>query len=122
VTTGRRQPRITTPAKCFQDLGQRDSPKALELARLSAFLAGVRSRKASDLEAEAIEGHRSPACCHMANVSDQLGKQSSPEAIRAAITGNTEMADAFERCREYLRGNFLKRRHQCLVSGCLDAS
>ena len=91
--------------KKIQDLGQGDSPKALELAHLSAFLAGVRSRKASDLAAEAIEGHRSTACCHMANVSHRLGKQSSPEAIRAAITGNTEMADAFERCREYLRGN-----------------
>jgi predicted dehydrogenase len=91
--------------KKVQDLGKGDSPKALELAHLSAFLAGVRSRKASDLAAEAIEGHRSTACCHMANVSHRLGKQSSPEAIRAAITANTEMADAFERCREYLRGN-----------------
>jgi predicted dehydrogenase len=91
--------------KKIQDLGQGDSPKALELAHLSAFLSGVRSRKASDLAAEAIEGHRSTACCHVANVSHRLGKQSSPEAIRAAITANTEMADAFERCREYLRGN-----------------
>ena len=41
----------------------------------------------------------------MANVSHRLGKQSSPEAIRAAIAGNAEMVDAFERCREYLRGN-----------------
>src|SRR5947209_8920131 len=85
--------------KRVQDLGEGDSPKALELAHLSAFLAGVRSRKASDLAAEALEGHRSTACCHMANVSHRLGKQSSPEAIRAAITGNAEMADAFERTR-----------------------
>src|SRR5258707_14878681 len=77
----------------------------LELAPLSASLAGVRSRKASDLAAEALEGHRSTACCHMANVSPRLGKQSSPEAIRAAITGNAEMAAAFERCRAYLREN-----------------
>src|SRR5947208_10672164 len=91
--------------KKVQDLGEGDSPKALELAHLSAFLAGVRSRKASDLAAEALEGHRSTACCHMANVSHRLGKQSSPEAIRAAITGNAEMADAFERCRAYLREN-----------------
>jgi hypothetical protein len=41
----------------------------------------------------------------MANVSHRLGKQSSPEPARAAITGYTEMADAFERRREYLRGN-----------------
>ena len=91
--------------KKVQDLGKGDSPQALELAHLSAFLAGVRSRKASDLAAEATVGHRSTACCHMANVSHRLGKESSPDAIRAAITDNAEMADAFERCREYLRGN-----------------
>ena len=91
--------------KKVQDLGAGDSPKALEIAHLSAFLAGVRSRKASDLAAEALEGHRSTACCHMANVSHRLGKRSSPEAIRAALTGNAEMADAFERCRDYLREN-----------------
>src|SRR3954451_21011143 len=89
--------------KKVQDLGRGDSPEALELAHLSAFLAGVRSRKAGDLAAEALEGHRSTACCPLANLSHRIGKQSSPEAIRAAITGSTEMADAFERCRGYLR-------------------
>jgi predicted dehydrogenase len=91
--------------KQVDDLEKGDGAKALELAHLSAFLAAVRSRKASDLAAEALEGHRSTACCHLANVSHRLGKQSSPEAIRAAIMGNTEMADAFERCRAYLREN-----------------
>jgi predicted dehydrogenase len=91
--------------KKVQDLGGGDSPRALELAHLSAFLAGVRTRRISDLAAEALEGHRSTACCHMANVSQRLGKQLSPEAIRAAITDDTEMADAFERCRAYLGEN-----------------
>jgi hypothetical protein len=91
--------------KKIQDLGKGDSPKALELAHLSGFLAGVRSRKASDLAAEAIEGHRSTACCHLANVSHRLGRKASPEAIRAVISSSTEMADAFERCREYLLGS-----------------
>jgi predicted dehydrogenase len=91
--------------KKVEDLGQGDSPKALELAHLSAFLAGVRSRKADDLAAESLEGHRSTACCHMANVSHRLGKPSSPEAIRAAIAGDAELADTFERCKGYLREN-----------------
>jgi predicted dehydrogenase len=91
--------------KKIQDLGQGDSPKALELAHLSGFLAAVRGRKASELAAEALEGHRSTAGCHMANISHRLGKESSPEAIRAAITGQTELADAFERCCAYLRDN-----------------
>lgn len=91
--------------KKVQDLGKGDRADALERAHLTAFLAGVRSRKASDLAAEAIEGHRSTACCHIANVSHRLGKQSSPEAIRAGISGNSELADAFDRCRTYLREN-----------------
>ena len=91
--------------KKVQDLGAGDSPKALELAHLSAFLAGVRSRKGGDLAAEALEGHRSTACCHLGNVSHRLGKPSSPEAIRASVAGEAELADAFERCRAYLREN-----------------
>ena len=91
--------------KKIHDLGKGDSADALERAHLTAFLTAVRSRKTSDLAAEALEGHRSTACCHMANVSHRLGKQSSPEAIKAAMTGNSEMTDAFERCREYLREN-----------------
>ena len=91
--------------KEIQKLDGGDTFKDLEMAHLSAFLAGVRSRKASDLAAESIEGHRSTACCHMANVSHRLGKQASPEAIKAAVSGNAELGDAFDRCREYLREN-----------------
>ncbi len=79
--------------------------QALETAHLANFIASVRSRKASELKAEALKGHRSVACCHMANISHRLGREAPPEAIRSTIEGNTELADAFERCREYLREN-----------------
>jgi hypothetical protein len=72
---------------------------------MSSFVAAVRSRKSGDLVAEALEGHRSTACCHMANVSHRLGKQARPEAIRETIKASRELSDAFERCREYLREN-----------------
>jgi predicted dehydrogenase len=88
--------------KVFADGG---SPRALETAHLSNFVAAVRSRKASDLAAEALQGHLSAACCHMANISHRLGKRSSPEAVQSSIEGNRELTDAFERCREYLREN-----------------
>jgi predicted dehydrogenase len=91
--------------KKIQDLPKGDNAKALELAHLSAFLAAVRSRKSTDLAAEAVEGHRSTACCHMANVSHRLGKQRDTKSIRAAIAGDSEMADAFDRCGTYLREN-----------------
>jgi hypothetical protein len=91
--------------KKIKDLGKGDSFKSLELAHLGAFVAAVKSRKTSDLAAEALEGHRSTVCCHMANVSHRLGKQASPEAIRASLSGNAEMTDAFERCKSYLSEN-----------------
>ena len=91
--------------KKIRDIPDDGSAKTLETAHLSHFLAAVRSRKTGDLAAEALEGYRSTACCHMANISHQLGKQSSPEAISATIAGNGELADAFDRGRAYLREN-----------------
>jgi len=50
--------------------------------------AAVRSRKAGELAAEALVGHHSAACCHLANVSYRLGKQARPEVIRETIQGS----------------------------------
>jgi hypothetical protein len=72
---------------------------------MSNFVAAVRSRKSGDLAAEALQGHHSTACCHMANISHRLGKQARPEVIRETIQSSRELSDAFERCREYLREN-----------------
>jgi predicted dehydrogenase len=38
------------------------------------FIAAVRSRKQSDLNADILEGHYSAALCHLANISYRLGK------------------------------------------------
>jgi hypothetical protein len=91
--------------KKIKDIPDDGGAKTLDIAHLTHFMAAVRSRQTSDLAAEAIEGHLSAAGCHMANISHRLGKQSPPEAIQAAIQGNRELADAFERCRDYLREN-----------------
>ena len=78
---------------------------ALEVDHMANFLAAVRSRKSAELNAEALEGHRSAACAHMANISHRLGKRSAPDAIREQIHAGRELSDAFERCREHLRAN-----------------
>ena len=52
-----------------------------------------------------MEGHRSAACCHLPNISYRLGQQASTDAIREKTRGNSELTDAFERCREYLLEN-----------------
>jgi len=89
----------------IKDIPSDGSAERLEVLHLSNFVAAVRSRKAADLAAEALQGHLSAAACHMANISYRLGKQAAPEAIGEAIHANLELADAFERCREYLRAN-----------------
>ena len=91
--------------KKIKDIKDEGSSRRLETAHLSRFVAAVRSRAASDLAAEALEGHLSTACCHLANISHQLGKQSPPDAIRAAVKESRELSDAFDHCREYLRKN-----------------
>jgi hypothetical protein len=91
--------------KKTKDIPDDGSSKTLETTHLSNFVAAVRSRKATGLAAEALQGHLSAACCHMANISYRLGKQSSPEVIGETTRGNRELSDAFERCREYLREN-----------------
>jgi predicted dehydrogenase len=91
--------------KKIKDVPDNGGSKGLETAHLSNFLAAVRTRKTGDMTAEALHGHHSAACCHMANISYRLGKQAKPETIQETIQANPELSDAFERCREYLREN-----------------
>jgi len=91
--------------KKIKDIVDNGESKTLETSHLSNFAAAIRSRKSNELVAEALQGHLSTSCCHMANTSYRLGKQSPPEDIRAAIQGKHDLSDAFERCREYLREN-----------------
>ena len=91
--------------KKVKDVPDDGSSKTLETTHLSNFVAAVRSRKASDLAAEALQGHLSAACCHLANISHRLGSQAAVEAIRATIRADRDLSDAFDRCREYLLEN-----------------
>ena len=91
--------------KKIRDIADDGSSKKLVVSHLSNFTAAVRNRKASDLTAESLQGHLSAACCHMANTSYRLGKQSAPEVVREKVRGNRELSAAFDRCGEYLREN-----------------
>jgi len=91
--------------KKIRDVMDQGESSRLEASHLSNFLDAVRSRKSADLKAEAQDGHVSAACCHMANISHRLGKQSPPESVKEALRADQELAGAFDRCREYLREN-----------------
>lgn len=69
------------------------------------FIEAVRSRKASDLTADILEGHLSSALCHTGNISYRLGQTQPPEAIREAVKANAELAEAFGRMEQHLAAN-----------------
>jgi hypothetical protein len=69
------------------------------------FLAAVRSRRVEDLTAPAIEGHRSCALLHMANISYRLGA-SVPLAMAGKMVGDDKAAqDAVGRMTRHLVDN-----------------
>jgi predicted dehydrogenase len=69
------------------------------------FIKAVRSRKHTDLTADAEDGHISAALCHTANVSYGLGKRMSPDEMRDTIKNNKDMAEALGRMEEHLAAN-----------------
>ena len=72
------------------------------------FIAAVRSRKVSDLNADILEGHYSSALCHLANASLRLGEPARFKPRTRAFGRNEDAIDALERMEEHLTGNGLK--------------
>ncbi len=66
------------------------------------FIAAVRSRKASDLNAEILEGHYSATLCHLANDSYRSGGDTTFAASTRPFGEGTLGDDAFGRMRDHL--------------------
>lgn len=77
----------------------------IQLLHATNFIEAVRSRKAENLNAPALQGHLSAGCCHVANISYRLGAASAPGVIGDAAQSNEVLAGAFERYREHLAAN-----------------
>jgi len=94
-------------------------PRASEPSpsHVANWVAAIRSRKAGDLRAEALDGHLSAACSHMANASYRIGRQTSPQVIQEMTRGSRELSDAFDRCREHLRSNGVDLGTEQAVAG-----
>jgi hypothetical protein len=69
------------------------------------FLAAVRSRKNTDLNADILEGHLSSGLCHTGNISYRLGHQKAPGEILEEIKGHKDASATFERMKEHLVAN-----------------
>src|SRR4029077_5248157 len=86
------------------------------------FLAAVRSRKVSDLNADILEGHQSTALCHIGNISHRLGHPSSPDGIERQL-GQLEVhervRETFERTRKHLAENGVDLEKSPLTLGSL---
>jgi predicted dehydrogenase len=66
------------------------------------FIAAIRSRKTSDLNADILEGHYSAALCHLANISYRLGEPVSFGSSTKPFDEGSFGADAFARMKDHL--------------------
>ena len=69
------------------------------------FVAAVRSRKHTDLNADILEGHLSSALCHTGNISYRLGHEAAPDDILAGIKAQKDGEASFQRMLEHLKAN-----------------
>ena len=90
------------PEGASKGAAAQESFNSLDLRHATNFIEAVRSRSRAGQKAEAQVGHVSTGCSHLANASYRLGKQSPPEAILETVRDKGDLADAFERCRDYL--------------------
>lgn len=80
-----------------------------EHAHFGNWLAAVRSRKVSDLNADILEGHYSAALCDLANVSYRLGEEVPFNERTKAFGDDKEAYETLARLEEHLaKGNGLK--------------
>ena len=69
------------------------------------FIAAVKSRKHTDLNADILEGHLSSALCHTGNISYRLGQKKTQEEMTAALKSDHELTESFGRMSEHLKEN-----------------
>ncbi|MCS6852075.1 MAG: Gfo/Idh/MocA family oxidoreductase [Gemmataceae bacterium] len=69
------------------------------------FVQAVRSRKASELTCDILEGHLSAAMCHLANISYRLGTLEPFNRKSHTFGDDKELAETLARTEEHLREN-----------------
>jgi len=77
---------------------------AAESAHKENFLKAVRSRNRDEQACELAEGHASSSLALVGNISYLLGKQSDPDAVKAALSAPAA-AETFGRLQQHLAAN-----------------
>jgi predicted dehydrogenase len=72
------------------------------------FIAAVRSRKESDLNAPVLEGHYSAALCHLGNISYRLGTETSFDQKTKVFAGNAAATETYAKMQEHLKDRGVK--------------
>jgi len=86
-------------------------------AHQANFIKAVRSRKPEDQKAPILEGHRSSALCHLANVSYRVGQEKSFEEAKEAVKADKELTDSYERMLAHLEANGVDLKQSKVVCG-----
>jgi predicted dehydrogenase len=81
------------------------------------FLAAVRSRKRSDLNADVLEGHLSSALCHTGGISHQLGEPRTAKEILESVGQHERLRDSVERMLAHLRANEINVDEPIVTAG-----
>jgi len=68
------------------------------------FINCVRSRKRDELHADILEGHLSAACCHLGNVSYQLGEQVSGKTEPDVLGKHEQISGSWETIKQTVKG------------------
>ena len=81
------------------------------------FIAAVRSRKTTDLNAPIAQGALSSAICHLGNISYRLGAGAPPAAARALLAGSAPAADILAKIEAHLAANDVRLDQSMLQLG-----
>jgi len=84
------------------------APRGPGKGHFGNFIAAMRSRKQSDLNADILEGHYSSALCHLANISYRLGELTPFNPQTKAFGDNKDAYETLARTEDHLAGNGLK--------------
>lgn len=69
------------------------------------FLDAMRSRRESDLKGPLLQGHRSSALVHLANLSYRTGRAMAPGDIRDQLAARSALTEPYGRFTEHLAAN-----------------
>ncbi|MBN1420229.1 MAG: Gfo/Idh/MocA family oxidoreductase [Planctomycetes bacterium] len=105
VAGGKFFPKGSDTSERMPDIAVRRGPGGGHFAN---FIAAVRTRRITDLNADVLDGHYSSACCHLPNISYRLGEDVPFDKGKRAIAECKDSTEMLERMIDHLESNGVK--------------